>query len=375
MGKTLLSTSSSEIRDTQRLFLKILLFIPLLLLVLAVNIQIDPADLYRNKTDKYKTPEYQVALALAAGRDMTINFPIDDRLLQKYFVEDLTAAPDTVVLGSSRSSWLGDNIFPDQKVINNSVLDAILADYLGIFEGYAKRNLYPKRVILVLDPQLIGYPLASVKWVSTKEDTYGMLDRLDISSEKIKAPLISQAWLNVFSFSYFQKSMKKWRDEHSRVGNDSLSDGQLLFRDGRRVWDMRFLSRGTEEGRWITVRELYHGPWLQLLRSQMRPDKDLEDVLERFIRYLMGHHIQVTLYLLPLHPQLYHMLLEPQKTPEVSNIVGFENYYHALAQKLNLKIIGSYDPAVYDLDGNDFYDGEHIRNETIEKIFKQKASL
>ena len=40
----------------------------------------------------------------------------------------------------------------------------------------------------------------------------------------------------------------------------------------------------------------------------MKPDKELEGILESFIRYLMGHHIQVTLCLLPVHPEVYKSL-------------------------------------------------------------------
>ena len=40
---------------------------------------------------------------------------------------------------------------------------------------------------------------------------------------------------------------------------------------------------------------------------------------------------------------------------------------------MNLEIIGSYDPAICNLDGKDFYDGDHIRNDVIERMFKQKG--
>ena len=38
-----------------------------------------------------------------------------------------------------------------------------------------------------------------------------MLERLGIRSAKIKQPVIPQAWLNIFSFSYFQESIGNGR--------------------------------------------------------------------------------------------------------------------------------------------------------------------
>jgi hypothetical protein len=368
MDGTNLFISNFEISDARRLFVKILLFIPLLLMVVAVNILIDPAGLYRKMVHKYEQLEYHTAQALVKGENIRFVWrDIDDRLLQKYFIENMTSAPDIVILGSSHSMWLGDNIFLHKKVINNSVLRAALADYLGIFDGYVKKNLYPKRVVCLLDAQLIGSPMLSEGWLSIKDDTYDMLGRLGVHSEKIKPPVIRQAWLNAFSFSYFQESMKQLRYKHSPRTNPSK---ELLFKDGRR--SLGFFSVYTEKNRAELVREFFYEKNGKML-NQMKPDKELEGILEAFIRYLMERHIQVTLCLLPFHPDVYESFFEPQKRSGGLDIVGVENYYRGLAQRLNLEIIGSYDPAVCNLEGKDFYDGDHIRDDAIERMFKQKG--
>jgi len=375
MNEIHLFISNFEIKDARRLLVKILSLAPVLLMVVAVNMYFDPAGLYRIKAYKYERPEYHIAQALVEGKNTErLGEDIDGRLLQKYFIENMTSAPDIVILGSSHSMWLGDNIFFHKKVINNSVLRAALADYLGIFDGYVKKNLYPKRVVCLLDAQLIGYPPISEGWLSIKNDTYDMLDRLGVHSEKIKPPVIRQAWLNVFSFSYFQISMKKLRDKHRQRTDpfeENIADSRLLFKDGR--CSLSFLSRAPEDSRGKLVREFFYEKNGKLL-NQMKPDKELEGILEDFLRYLMGHHIQVTLCLLPLHPEVYKNFIELQKRSGGLDIVGVENYYRGLAQRLNLEIIGSYDPAVCNLEGKDFYDGDHIRDDTIERMFKQKGS-
>lgn len=372
MGKTRSFISNSEIKDARRLFLKIAFFVPLLLLVIFVNLKHDPAGLYRKKTDKQETFEYKIAQAMIAGRNVRVARLIDDRLLQKYFIEGLTYAPDIVVLGSSRSLWLGENIFPDKKVIDHSLVDPELADYLGIFEGYAKKDQFPQRVILILDPQLIGTPVMSERWLSIKEDIYSMLGRLGLPAQDLKEPLIPQAWLNIFSLSYFQNAIKRSRDNHHHIIhhlNGEISSEEFYLKDGRCL--MRFLFRNKEQR---SVRDVYFGPFEQAFKKRMRADKGSERILEDFIRYLSGHHIQVTLCLLPIHPQLYKSFIGPPNSRGALDIVGFEDYYHGLARKLNLEIIGSYDPAACGLEGKDFYDGIHIRNEVLERILKEKGN-
>jgi len=384
MSKINLFISNFEIKDAWRLFANIFLFVPILLMVGAVNIYVDPAGLYRKTVNKHESLEYHIAQALDEGKDVSLlKEDADDRLLQKYFVENMTVAPDIVILGSSHSMWLGNNIFPNKKVINNSVTRAVLPDYLGIFEGYAQKNLYPKRVILLLDPQLIGLPVISERWLSIKEDTYDMLARLRIRSEKIQPPLIPQAWLNIFSFSYFQTSIEdSWNkykplpmgENRAKVhGFNQDGKWQVFLKDGRYLRHMKTPSRDITTSRIQILRELLNGTNEKLLK-QVRPDKELKDILEGFIRYLMGHHVQVTLCLLPFHPEVYKDFIGPQNKQRTLDIVGIEYYYHDLAKRLNLKVVGSYDPTACDLDGNDFYDGDHIRNDAIEKMLKQKGS-
>ena len=372
MGETLLSISNFEGRDARRLFLKILAFVPIILFVGVVNFYIDPLGLYRKEADPYQRDEYKIAQALVQGKNVELfQGDKDDRLVQKYFVENMTTVPDVVILGSSHSMWLGDNIFVNEKVVNHSVLGAILADYLGIFEGYAKKNVFPKRVICVLDPQLTIFPVTSQRWISIKEDVNSMLGRLGIHSEKINAPAVSQAWLNIFSFSYFQEAMDELYQGNHVQGyrvTQAINGKYLMFKDGR-CWP-GFFFKHPEKNRRRMIRELNQG----LYGPQMKPDKELGDILEKFIRYLTAQHIRVTLCLLPIHPQMYKSFLKPQKRQGGLDIASLEQNYRDLAKKLNLEIVGSYDPAACNLDGKDFYDGEHIKNDVIEKIFKQKAS-
>lgn len=367
--------SNFELREAWRLFLRFLLFVPILAFVAFINTSIDPLNVYAKTVNKGQRNEYFIAQTLLEGKNVELlREGKDDRLIQKHFVENLAVAPDIAILGSSHSMWLGDNIFLNKKVINNSVLGVALPDYLGIFEGYVKRKSYPKKVICVLDPQLVIFPITSEKWVSIKEDVYRMLERIGARTEKIKPLIVPQELRYIFSFSYFQKSLDNIQDKRSvfeyRVTED-VTGNYLMFKDGRTL--LGFFLDNEEKNRKKTLRELYHGKYVQSL-NQKKPDKELGDVLEQFIRYLMGRQVEVTLCLLPLHPELYASFHAPQKGLKAIDIDSFEQYYRNLAKRLNLEIIGSYNPLVCNLKANDFYDVDHIKNDVIERMLKQAGA-
>lgn len=373
MGKTNSSISNSERDDLKRLFKNIFLFIPVLLVVASVNVYFDPAGLYKIHTDKYEMNEYRIAQELVSGVKETVVASLNDRLLQKFIIEQMTISPDIVVFGSSHSSWIGRNVFLNKSVMNHSVTNPVLADFLGIYEGYAKKNFHPSNVFLLMDPQLIGFPVVSEKWLSIKEDTVAMLGRLGIDSQKIKQPLIPKVWLNIVSFSYFQQSLRVLSRTYDDQGNSlkkDISDYQLFFNDGRNFW---IEEHRLEESESKKIRKFDYGRNGEILKA-IKPDKELESILEAFIRYLLSRHIHVTLLLLPLSPELYESLHNPERTSKIFDITDFERYYYFLSQKMNLEIIGSYDPASCNLNPNDFYDQDHIRNDVIEKLLKQNNS-
>ncbi|MBF0510747.1 MAG: hypothetical protein HQL13_00290 [Candidatus Omnitrophica bacterium] len=338
---------------------KILFFLPILLLVAFVNISVDPQGLYDCQKDKSQQEEYGIAKTLASGQDIQIFKGLDENLLQKYFIEDLTAIPDILVLGSSQIMGLGDNVFPGQRIINNSITNAALPDYLGIFDGYVKRGWYPKRVIILLSPQLITLPLYHSKWLTVKEDVDDMLQRLGQRAGPIKPPVLSPVWLNVFSFSYFQESVKKLRDTQTKVPKGLC----LLLHDGRCLWQkvssMNSKDRDIKTPNYMKQAQMAWG---------LKTDQNLENTLEKFILYMKVHHEQVTFCLLPFHPKQYQWLLD-SPWPKRMDIIKIENYYRKLGQRLGVKIVGSYDPALGGFTQDDFYDAMHLKNEVLEKIF------
>lgn len=359
--------SNSKVKGAGWLLLRLCWFLPLLGVVAAVNIAVDPSGLYTDGAQ-----ERRIAKELSAKERVSLWKDMDDRLLQKYMIEQMPSAPDTVILGSSHTMWLGKNVFPHGRTFNHSVYRAVLADYLGILEGYADKGAWPSRVVFELNPELLWSPGVSEQWLSLKKETDAMLERLGASSQKIRGPFLTQARLNIFSFSYFQKSLSLLLERRNPNDYFRLERGsETLLNDGRRLWAEEFRSRGQEEIHRLMARGRYQEPYAR--RSRQGPDQELESVFGSLVRYLKARHIKVTFCMLPLHPEQYQRFLESRPSRGI-DLEGFERYYRGLAKRWEVEMAGSFDPAACGIDGDDFYDEEHIRNEVVDHMFQKKES-
>lgn len=344
--------------------MKLIGFVPVLLLVAAVNIAMDPQAVLPLGADPAGSDERRYASLLADGFNVSFNRPINDRLLFKYWIEHLSSAPDIMVLGSSNTSWIGENIFAPDKVLNHSLLGAVLADYMGLVQEYEQKNMLPKKIIFVLNAQLVLSPDMPPDWLFIKQDVYGMMDRLGVSREEIRGPLIPPSWQRILSFHRFQMAVDRWMQRN---------DEKMFFKDGRYLWDRAYYLRDVPQSRRAAVRDMDHGPASPLMR-QLKFSRNLEDILEKFVGYLTSRHVQVTCYVPPFHPILYHYFLDPQRNPGALDLAGIENDFRALARRLNVKIKGSFNSEVCGLDEKDFYDESHVRNEVLERMLKQEGN-
>lgn len=95
-----------------------------------------------------------------AGRQ---NFRI--RALVTEMIQQAEAAPETIVLGSSRAMLLGENLLGQRNVRNNSISSARLVHYYSVLGQYAERGMKPRAVLIGADPwifkneQLIIWPM------------------------------------------------------------------------------------------------------------------------------------------------------------------------------------------------------------------------
>jgi hypothetical protein len=89
---------------------------------------------------------------------------------------------------------------------------------------------------------------------------------------------------------------------------------------------------------------------------------------EGLVRYLQKKGVRLVFLLPPFHAAAYRSCLT---SPKFKIVPEIETYLRGFAQQNDITVIGSYDPAVYGLEGKDFFDGTHGHDIVMKTIFRE----
>ncbi len=349
----------------------LLLFLPLLVLLLSVNLIIDPAHLFSGGAY-----EYQIAKILLKKKNAANVANYDERLLQKYFIEGLTVAPDIVILGSSRSMQINQSFFPDDNLINNSVSGGHLKDYLAIYNLYIRKGLKPEHVYICLDPWILNDNNNELRWKSIESNYEEMIKRLGLPNKNDFDILRSKNLLKykeLLSFDYFQHSIKTIYNPSmvyetlNRNNNETtrLSDGSISYdkiKRERSIYQTNLLAR-----------DFIKGDKIDYLENFNSISSDNLNILIKFIQYLQSKNIKIDFLLLPYHSIVYNYL---QKDKNYHNINLSEIIFNKIGNENGIKTIGSFNPEkIKNITDADFYDGVHLNEKGLEKIILKKKPI
>lgn len=348
----------------KKIFLKIMLLVPVLVLLVSINYFIDPAHIF--------DPRFEEGIArhLLDGMNVTNVYNYDERLLQKYYIEGLNNKPEVVVLGSSRIMLIGSSFFPSHRLVNNGVSGCQIEDMMAIFNLYLKKDFMPKKIVLGLDPWMLNDNNGDRRWLSLKDNYIDMARRLHIEvSDSSSISRRNPKYGELVSLDYFQNSLwtiLKFGTNKYSPTRRILNDGITRLTDGSICYDKKYRIRTLAEielaaNSYIGLKPIYLlGGFSYLSRGKIGQ-------LEKFIDFLIDERIEVIFFLAPYHPKVYNFLIGDIQYKKVSESEG---YFKALAVLKNINIFGSFDPGKYMLDGFYFYDGMHFKEETIPLILK-----
>jgi len=356
---------SSEISSVGKVLQKFFCFTPILLLIFLTNYFVDPAFLYHG--DGYAQ---RVARILTSGHNVGW-VDCDERLVQKYYINDLKASPDVLILGSSRSMQIGEDVFHGLKTVNSSVSEDLLADDLGILQIYDEKGILPKVLILEASPWMLNAQFSRKKYQSIYPDIWVMSQKLGVRDGWISKP-VSPQYINMFSLSYFQSAVSlalEQRHDHKDkffVTDETAGDYRIKLHDGSLSWPTQMLVAKTDEqiGRAAT----------QML-SENRKDYEFHldnarmDIMDKLIGYLQKKGVDVVIFLPPYPEETYKQFL---LNPKMRSVFDAEVYFRSLAHKYHLKVAGSYNPLMYGFKDADFLDGIHARKEALGRLFKEE---
>jgi len=353
-----------------KLLKKILLLLPIPAVVFATTWMADPANI--KDDDSFETG---VASILLSGKNVANLVNYNERKLQKYIILGLLKPPEVIVLGSSRSMGINSDIFPNILFLNNSVSGASIEDYIGIFNLYRIRGLKPKLVIISLDPWILNRYNGQDRWKYLSDEFFEMENILGFHSThstSVQEKFLYKIHIyeEFLSPEYFQQSciylIQKKRAGKIYWATDKLqAEEPIKIADGSYVYAEKFREKQVADINSDARIYAIEKPMYSLGRFN-ELDKSAMQLLDSFIYYLKKNEIKVLIYLPPYHPIVYEVI---NTNKAYTMVAESEKWYRFLANKHKIKVFGSYDPKISNLEESDFFDGMHPKNQAVHRMF------
>ncbi len=330
------------------------------MVILGINVKIDSACVLG-----CEGVISEAAKAIKQGHSVSGLQNFDHRMFHKLLINLSEETPEMIVLGSSRSMQLSSSFFhlPSQKFFNHSLSATFLEDIIGVLSIYDHRGVFPKRVLIAVDPWIFNRVDPHSNWKTLAEEYYALKKKLQKQEE-------GRSWLGSDRFFGKLKTLSSFN--YLKI-NLTLNEkvGKLLLDQSPETNAMDIINT---DGSWtipISTRTQDKSKTLKDLESYQSYLKNYDqisdlDLFEKLITYLQSHQVQVEFFLPPYHPRGYELVKE-DKVFRI--ILEVEGELRKLAERNKVKVYGSYDPNPLELQDRDFYDGIHAYGTSVRKLF------
>lgn len=353
---------------------------PLLLLPIALGIMAVNYNAIVNYVPPLTEEEYyQMSLveALLAGESMEGYGQFDERELTASYVQHIPYSLNTVALGSSRILQLGQEAAGTPSFFNCGMSGADFYDILGTFYLFDKAGKLPQNLIIALDPWLLNGDLEAFS-PRSDIDLYNefLALKLGIDTDYAPAPQEQETPLTLetlLSLEDFRTNLLAPVAQNETLpepdlplvqGDVTQQPTDIMLGDGSVMYSAAFRGASMEE---VNNTARVDASTFLRMRDFHTLDEKNCDIFTQFIHYVQGQGVNVVFLLTPYHPIVYTYAFE--KYTDWEAFFETEPWYRQLAAENNIPIYGSYNPFVAGCWGEDFYDGLHIRRESLSKIF------
>ena len=327
--------------------------------------------------DRKKAYERGIAALLAQGKNVTGVENFDDRALQRArAVLQGGQNVEWIVIGSSRSVQISQEMLNTHRLLNLSVAGASIEDYVALLE--LSTRFAPRSVIIGVDPWIFNRNNAQDRWQSLRDvyaqgltrltagtddaqESLGKASESEISSFVEHALLLVDHQQTVSTLRRLMRILTANAAQYRPKTDDSPEETVDVLRvDGSRVYNRKFSQVPHEEISRMAIS--YSRPPVYSLEGFDRLDERTVRLFNLMLDYLKGR-ANVYIFLPPYHPTTYRLI-----GPRYPRIEEAEYLLRAIAAARRLVILGSYDPAAAGCSEAEFLDGMHANATCIGRV-------
>lgn len=345
-----------------------LLYIGLTLgIVVFVNYFVDSSQV--NTTKSYR----EMARLALAGNTVAVPENYNERAFQVSVVEEMSSLPETIVIGSSRGMYLGEEVTSYQHIYNNCVSGACMEDYYALLGLYQQKfSSLPKQVIIEISPWVFyeNNPenrwLENDKYLASCKSFYYLVNGVELQ-EKLEEVEKGKEKANLkkenpyFSIPYFQynisilrkKGIKAFVVEKARISTDDseaadLPDGTIRYVAASEKANPERLKKVKETKEGVTYENVHK-------MNELGYKQQVE--FENILKYLKNNNIEVILFMSPFSKTQCKYIYEKNTNPIFEDV---EEYLIKTCQRYGIIIKGSFNAKRFDLTDDYFIDFMHL---------------
>lgn len=284
---------------------------------------------------------------------------VDERLFIQERLEGNLPDANTLILGSSRL-MLGSSEILGREVLNLSVSGAELEDYIA-FAPASVNAMRVEEVFIGADPWLLRkQDPEGGRWTSVEALFQQGIELLKAENEKkFKIENTKEETKSIFS--------EVMHDMYSKVTLSTLSTDTgaassraKRARDGSHIYAAAYQEMSDGERQPLISSHAYYKMKTFSFSDQRR------ERFEALLNFLKSRGVDVKLVLTPYHPDTFAIINDKNM-----GHLEAEAKFNDISKKLNIQIVGSYDPEKAGCERNEFFDGMHPRASCVEKFFGQ----
>ncbi|NIZ40778.1 hypothetical protein PVA45_04565 [Entomospira entomophila] len=341
------------------------IIIPLLLIIPIYNYHIDSDFIFNNTNSPSHTKLLQSAKLLHEGASLSQkNWHGHELILLKILHFSLTeSAPEVMILGTSQVANIGQDIIGKDSTFNASITGGELAGIIAMWEQYKLKPRNPNDQVLLEiyitqgGDKHVNFIESTLNYV--RPPLYPYIKNFFQNHSKIQNKttndIIKQRINHLKSLPY---AIKNFQASHS---NNLLIDtnSPLILPDSS-YNQMEHLADNESQIEHATQM----GIKLQDRLIDIHNFEFSSSILMALLADMKAHGVKPIFLLTPLNPITYE--LAQQYNDFYPSI---ESWLRTYASEHDITIIGSYNPAKYNLSTSDFFDANHPRANAWRKIF------
>lgn len=336
----------------------------LLVSVAIFNLMLDPSNLFSNKTIIYAVNE------MVKGHNIKGLKNWDEMALKKLFIKSAENKPKVVVLGSSRSMEINSKLL-GVPLHNYSVSGGRMEKLISLWWVSRKDNPgIQKYIICVDDWTFVDKPKEPYVNDEDFDNAYSFL--MGKGNNRSYSLGLSK-YGQLVSWEYFLASKRLWRDTRDsglkvEATEAWISETPILRYDGSRHNGTKINSVSAKELDQKVKKHITSSLPNWLGRKEKINDSRRQ-LFERWIDCMISENKQIVFWLPPYHPSVYNAILE---SDDYKIVLDSERYLREYAASKGIKVLGSYNPSLLGITQNDFFDGMHMKEGSMDNLLKGK---